>query len=117
LQHSSDTLRYSNLHIHEETGDLLGSDLQLIRSGGQWAGRVALAEGSLSEYAPLREVSLDPASGAIALAWDFDKRPVSFHGILTCSTLIGEFRWGPDADAEIDTLPRWRARETVAPAR
>jgi hypothetical protein len=117
LRDSSDTLRYSNLRVHEETGDLLGSDLQLVRRGGQWVGRIALAEGSLSEYAPTHEVSLDPASGSLTLAWDFEKRPASFHGMLTCSALIGEFRWGPDADPVGDTLPRWRERETVAPAR
>jgi hypothetical protein len=115
LRESSDTLRYSNLRIHEETGDLLGSDLQLVRRGGQWAGRIALAEGSLSEYAPTRGVSVDPASGSITLDWDFDKRPASFHGMLTCPALIGEFRWGPDAEPVGDTLPRWREREPVAP--
>ena len=117
LRSPSDTLHYSGLHVHEETGDLLGTDLQLVRQGPNWAGRIALAEGGLSDYAATREVNLNAKTGAISLTWDFDERLASFHGTLTCSAVSGEFRWGPDAEPVTDTLPRWRKALSIAPAR
>lgn len=108
LRAARDTLHYSGLRVHEETGDVLGPDLQLTRRGSEWTGRIAFAEGVLGEYSPTHAASLDTATGALTLAWDFHGRPASFHGTLNCATLVGEFVWGPGVDPKVDTLPRQR---------
>lgn len=106
LRPPNDTLHFSSLRIHEETGDQLGTDLQLVRVGATWGGRVALAEGVLGQYDPIRVVRLDTATGELAMNFDHDDRPAEFHGTLACATVIGEFRWGPGAEPQPDTLPR-----------
>lgn len=106
LRSPNDTLHFSSLRIHEETGDQLGTDLQLVRVGATWGGRVALAEGVLGQYDPIRVVRLDTATGELAMNFDHDDRPAEFHGALACATVIGEFRWGPGAEPHPDTLPR-----------
>ena len=114
---AADTLRFSSLRIHEETGDLLGTDVRLVPVQTGWQGTIALAEGSLSEYAPITAFTLDSTSGALTFEWMFAGRPAKFHGTLTCSSLVGEFRWGPGADPENDTLPREAPPASGAPAR
>src|SRR4051812_19375124 len=49
LKGVNDTLRYSSLAVHEETGDLLGTQVKLARSGLAWSGTVAIAQGELGQ--------------------------------------------------------------------
>ena len=109
LRTAADTLRYSSLSVHEETGDQLGVELGLARSGGGWGGRIALAQGELGAAARLRDARVDEQTGEAALAWDYAGRPATFRGTITCAAVRGEFRWAPDAPPEVDTLPRHRA--------
>jgi hypothetical protein len=106
LKGVSDTLRYSNLAVHEETGDLLGTNVKLVRSGIAWSGTVAVAEGELGQAKQLEKINLDESSGSLTLAWQAFGKRATFDGLLTCASLIGDFRWYPGAQAERDTLPR-----------
>ena len=115
LRSPNDTLHFSSLRVHEETGDQLGTDLQLVRLGTSWGGRVALAEGVLGQYSPLKEIRLDTMTGALTLHFDMFDRPAEFHGMLACATVIGEFRWGPGVEPQMDTLRRENRDGSGAP--
>jgi len=106
LKAVNDTLRYSNLAVHEETGDLLGTDVKLVRSGVAWTGTVAIAQGELGQAKQLDKINLDESSGSLTLAWQAFGNGATFEGLLTCASLIGDFRWYPSAQPERDTLPR-----------
>jgi len=108
LKATNDTLRYSSLVVHEETGDLLGTDVRLARSGVAWSGTVALAQGELGQAKPLETINLDTRSGSLTLAWQGPGARATFEGLLTCASLIGDFRWYPGAEPERDTLSRQR---------
>jgi hypothetical protein len=106
LKAVNDTLRYNSLVVHEETGDLLGTEVKLVRSGVAWGGTVAIAQGELGQAKRLETIKLDESSGSLTLAWQAFGNGATFEGLLTCASLIGDFRWYPGAQAERDTLPR-----------
>lgn len=112
-----DTLRYSDLQAHQETGDLLGTDLRLVRRGVGWEGSIALTQGALSQYAPIQAIKLNLTTGDLTLGWEYHRQQAAFQGKLTRGSLIGEFRWGPLAEVDLDTLPRSQNVEFSAPAR
>lgn len=106
LKAPNDTVHFSSVEVHEETGDLLGTDLLLARRGASWGGRIALAEGALMQYDTVRDLKVDSATHAFSFAWDYHGRPAEYHGTLDCMVVTGAFQWGPGAEPHADTLRR-----------
>lgn len=106
LKAVNDTLRYSSLAVNEESGDLLGTDVKLVRSAVAWSGTVAVAQGELGQAEWLETINLDERSGSLTLAWPGSGNRATFEGLLTCASLIGDFRWYPGAKPKRDPLPR-----------
>ena len=106
LRFHGDTLHFSTLHVHEETGDQLGIDLHLVHRDTAWTGSIAKAEGVLLMAIPLRAIQVDPSTKNMSFEWEQDDSHASFRGTLSCSAVIGGLRWYPGRDVETDTLPR-----------
>jgi hypothetical protein len=85
-----DTLVFSDANLSPETLDASGTEVSLWRRDGRWLGALRKAEGELGNPRPLRSVTLDIASGKIALSDSAPQgRLTPFAGTLTCSRIEG----------------------------
>ena len=117
LAQGGDSVVFSNQAEDEDSGDLVGTALHLVRTGAAWTGTVALAQGEAAAPDTLHDATVDSVTGDVRLAWTTYGKAAAFEGKLSCASLIGEFRWAPDVPPEIDTLPRVAADSAVPPAR
>lgn len=104
---------YSDVCLHRETGDLLGTRIALMRFADATYVFVQIAEGQLEE--PLvSEMSGDPArTGRLEFKLADGGTPISFRGKISDGAVIGRFE--PTALGRVFHLRRVRMPETHFP--
>ncbi len=95
LRVSQGTLVYSDVDTARVTGDVSGMELTLRFRDSSWTGVARLAEGQLGVEQPVRELRLQPPSGAIEFSIVSGSETSSFSGQFSCDSVWGTWRQMP----------------------
>lgn len=101
-----DTLVFSDVRLAPETLDASGTEVSLWRRDGRWLGALRKAEGELGDPRPLPSVTLDPASGRIALTDSTEDGSTPFAGTFACSRIEGTWTLFGGSTAARVVMPR-----------
>jgi hypothetical protein len=82
---------YSDLHYIEEAGDLLGTELKIVKVGDRYKGSLVIAEGE-----PSKEIPVDIKVSGAQIRFSIPEEggyPGEFQGEIGKHFLTGEFRF------------------------
>jgi hypothetical protein len=86
---------YSNVCYHEESGDLIGELIMILRQYGDTYVVYQQAEGILTEQQPIK-AKVEGDRIDIEFAEDTPGYVVTFSGKLTDKAIVGRFSYEPD---------------------
>jgi hypothetical protein len=75
-----------------ETGDIMGTEIELRDSAGVWIGRYHQADGDFGPWYRLLDLSLNPQNRRITFVMPADSDSARFTGTISCMRLYGDLR-------------------------